>query len=91
MKEAVKVVLNIDELILGHMRVEKLSDDKFGGKHPNGVNSGYVSEGAVLVFEVGYGLYMQGLRTSPITEINEEEGTFKTANSTYKFEWLKKF
>lgn len=86
MKDAEKVEINIDEI--RRMRVEKVSDDKFGGNHPNGINEGYSKEGMVMLFKVDYPLVMGELRTSPITEINEEKGIFKTRNSTYKFEWI---
>lgn len=70
------------------MTVEKLSDDKFDGKHPNGIVEGYAKTGQVVVFEVGKSLIMPTFVTSTITEIDEEKGIFKTKNSTYRFKWL---
>lgn len=70
------------------MTVEKLKDDKFDGKHPNSIVEGYAKTGQVIVFEVGKSLLMPTFITSPIIEIDEEKGIFKTQNSTYKFKWL---
>lgn len=90
MKNAENLTINLDEMVIGRMEVEKISDDKFNGKHPNAINEGYKKQGMVMLFKVGYPLVMGGLRTSDITEIDEEKGIFKTENSTYRFKWLNK-
>ena len=73
-------------------KLEKLTDDKFEGLHPNGIYEGHVVVGHTITnlkigerFEIlGPGQY---LNTSPVTEIistTPEETIFKTLNSTYK-------
>ena len=69
-------------------KLVKLSDDVFGGKHPNNINEGYVKE---AIFdkrpEIGSPFYIGSLRTTLVTEIvsdTETEVIFKTKNSTYK-------
>ena len=69
-----------------NIRITKLSDDKFNGVHPNGINEGFTSEGVESYPpEVGQNYYGGGLRTSVVTKIIDEN-TFKTLNSTYKIE-----
>lgn len=70
----------------------KVTDDVFGGNHPNGIYEGHAVQsdnkpevviGERYNFE-GYGRY---LSTSIVTEIvseTKEETIFKTLNSTYK-------
>ena len=74
------------------VKVVKMSDDKFGGKHPNGIESGYVVYGTIVnPVEVGSFLYLNKasgdaygyFHTSEITKIIDENH-FKTRNSTYK-------
>lgn len=71
-------------------RLTKLSDDKYEGKHPNGVYEGHTSKGFIVVEpEVESFCWCGSLRTSMITEILEESEkliVFKTLNSTYKLE-----
>ena len=73
-------------------KIEKLSDDKFEGLHPNGIYEGHTVLGFIISeltigerFEIcGAGNF---LSTSPVTEIisiTPEETIFKTLNSTYK-------
>jgi hypothetical protein len=68
--------------------LRKLSDDKFEGKHPNGIYEGYAKQGLVLNPPiVGESCIIAGLYTSNVTEIVKEEGNkivFKTLNSTYE-------
>jgi hypothetical protein len=68
------------------VRLTKISDNRFFGEHPNGINVGYTKEG---IFKygpiIGERFYIAGLLTSPVTEIIDEY-TFKTENSTYKIE-----
>jgi len=66
------------------VRVEKISDEVFNGKHPNEINVGYFTEG--ILYEdifVEDCCYVGWLRTSPVVEIISED-TFKTMNSIYK-------
>ena len=73
-------------------KLEKLTDDKFEGLHPNGIYEGHTVLGFIISeltigerFEIcGAGNF---LSTSPVTEIvsiTPEETIFKTLNSTYK-------
>lgn len=68
--------------------IKKLSDDKFEGKHPNGIFEGYTKTGLILETpKIGESFYIGSLGTSVVTEIVKEEGnkvTFKTLNSTYE-------
>lgn len=69
----------------------KLSDDKFGGIHPNFIDAGYVQIGKLVDdVEVGKRCNVVNerrlhdwLSTSKVTEIIDEQ-IFKTENSTYK-------
>lgn len=71
--------------------IRKVSDDKFEGQHPNGINEGYTTFGYLLKdITVGercivYFTNTQYLNTSKVTEIIDEN-TFKTENSTYKIQ-----
>ncbi len=66
----------------------KLSDDRFNGSHPNGINEGYIKKGIEIeIPTIGDNYWVGGnWRTSPVTEIIDEN-TFKTLNSTYKIEY----
>lgn len=67
-------------------RLTKISDNRFGGNHPNGINEGYTKEGIMWNDPiVGQSFYLGNLATSVVTEIIDEN-TFKTQNSTYKIE-----
>lgn len=70
--------------------LEKVSDDMFGGAHPNGIDKGHMIVGFFdEVPTVGENFTIKGDRfgryliTSVVEEIIDEE-TFKTVNSTYK-------
>ena len=67
-------------------RIEKLSDDKFEGAHPNGIFEGYSKQGPIHPKrpEVGSRFICGNLITSIVTEGLNEDGVFKTMNSTYK-------
>lgn len=73
-------------------KLTKVSDEKFGGDHPNGVNPGYTKEGIILQHpKVGNRAMVGSVMTSRVTEIVSEDNTevmFKTENSTYKLEIL---
>lgn len=75
-------------------RLTKISDDVFGGNHPNGINEGFVKtfNGIPLLPVIGERYYFGygGFSTSIVTEIisQDEKGfTFKTLYSTYKVEY----
>lgn len=73
------------------VKVVKLTDDRFDGKHPNGIGVGFEIKGQLVTnIEVGSPLFInhcthsqyEWFHTSVITEIIDEN-TFKTLNSTY--------
>ena len=68
--------------------ITKLSDDKFNGNHPNGINKDYTHEGQVWIKpHVGNMCIIGNLRTTRVTEILEDSDiktVFKTLNSTYE-------
>ena len=78
------------------IRVTKTVDNfsELGEKHPNEINKGSVYEGSffsdITIGEVLFISQDNGrvFRTSTIIEINKEDCTFKTLNSTYKYEYL---
>lgn len=84
-----------------HVKVTKLTDTRFNGEHPNGINEGY-SETGTLPFtpEPGDSLYVVpmkldeahqgGLRTSVIENIEEltDHLLITTLNSVYKVELI---
>lgn len=70
----------------------KLSDNRFNGKHPNGVHPGYVTRGNLIHPPVvGESCIIVTLRgyfeTSTVIELLPD-GVFKTLNSTYKIEHI---
>ena len=76
------------------VKVVKLSDDVFEGRHPNGIKSNHTVYGAILnEVKVGEALFLDKAKgdsfgffhTSVITEIIDEN-TFRTLNSTYHIE-----
>jgi len=83
-------------------KLVKLTDNKFKGKHPNGINEGHIAEGIFTEFpKVGesFMLFYEKLRayryfhTSTVTKIvneSDKEILFKTLNSTYNLEFTKK-
>lgn len=64
-------------------RLIKLSDDAFGGKHPNGVNEGHCASGITEGPVVGERCYVGSFSTSIVTKIINED-TFKSTYSTYR-------
>ena len=76
------------------IRLTKLKDNKFDGKHPNHINEGYVKEGVINVEKSNEHqcfLIIKGDRffnTSQVVEIEEQEGydLAHTLNSIYKVE-----
>jgi len=71
------------------VRLTKLVDTTFNGKHPNGINEGYVKEGQELVPPTIGERYYVGLTfsTSPVLKINKN-GTIETTYSIYKLEYV---
>jgi len=74
------------------VKITKVTDTKFDGKHPMGIFAGSERIGTVLHNLVtGACFYMAtdkgGFRTSPVTSINDDM-TFNTENSVYKIELL---
>lgn len=74
------------------IKLTKISDDVFNGKHPNDINEGYTKFGFLVEpptvgerFKVRGTTLTSGLLTSIVTEIIDEN-TFKTENSTYRIE-----
>lgn len=73
----------------------KISDDVFGGFHPNQIYEGYTRDGEFKDKPtVGERFYIDNtyryLNTSVVTSIIEDDGEimiFKTENSTYKLEY----
>jgi len=77
------------------VQLTKISDDKFEGNHPKGIYKGYNVTGDVKSEPVvGQSFIVRGqtvenwLITSEVTEVFPETNTFKTLNSTYKWEVL---
>ena len=72
-------------------RITKVSDDRFGGNHPNGINEGYVTQGIVKGKPViGERYYVGvGFSTSIVTNIISKT-MFKTLYSTYRIEYINK-
>ena len=69
------------------VKLEKISDDKFDGYHPNGIGAGYYEFGELindLALEERCIIVDRFRRvfTSVVTQIVDET-TFKTKNSTY--------
>ena len=70
------------------VKIEKITDEKFRGFHPNGIDVGYYEFG-ILDDDVKVGErclvrdHFRYLNTSTVTEILSED-TFRTKNSIYK-------
>ena len=71
--------------------LEKISDNVFNGFHPNGYDVGFISKGLAPFGEprVGHPFIFarenyKGMRTSLVIEEMDENGIFKTSNSTYR-------
>ena len=70
----------------------KISDDYFGGNHPNGIYQGHTIVGTVkddLVIGERFTVnnFKNYLHTSRVKEIIDEN-TFKTEYSTYRIDYL---
>ena len=65
------------------VKITKVSDDTFGGMHPNGINPGYEKTGVLInPPKVGNKCIVGTLTTSDVVEIISET-RFKTIFSTY--------
>lgn len=78
------------------VRVTKLNDGIFEGKHPNGIHVGYTRTGIEVRppeigqrYTISTGKSMWDVfSTSPLFSLPNEEGVFTTSYSTYKLEYL---
>lgn len=78
------------------IRLTKLKDTKFDGKHPNHINEGYVKEGMINVEKSNeHQCFLiikddRFFNTSQVLEIEEQKGydLAHTLNSIYKVEAL---
>lgn len=79
------------------VKLTKISDNKFDGNHPNGINVNYTKSGDLLYApEISKPVYImdgwRSLKTSLVTEIlsweNDLVTKFKTENSTYTIKYL---
>ena len=77
-----------------YVKLQKISDDKFNGRHPNDINKRHTIFGRISRdFGIGSSLFLAEVTgdsfgffyTSGITEIIDEN-TFQTENSTYYIE-----
>jgi len=77
------------------IRLTKISDDIFGGNHPNGINKGYTRDG-YMIHKPKEGeefiLYLSKLHpylyTSIVTKKLNKKNIFKTTYSTYQIEYI---
>jgi hypothetical protein len=87
-------MINFDKYKDTVIRLTKFKDTKFEGKHPNGINEGYIKEGMIDVEKSNEHqcfLIIKGTRlfnTSQVMELDEQEGydLAHTLNSIYKVE-----
>ena len=90
-----RVIIN-NPINFKYYKLTKLSDDKFSGKHPNDIYERHTVYGtSILPPDPGQSFVLSNVTgdsfgyfyTSMVTELLDEN-TFKTLNSTYKFEEL---
>jgi len=73
------------------IKLVKISDDYFNGKHPNGIYEGYTVIGYMKDKPIKgerFVVYSSMFSTSIVTEELNEEGVFRTQYSTYKIDYL---
>ncbi len=78
------------------VKITKIKDDAFQGNHPNNINEGYERIGYKInppALDKRYAIGAEKLdrfpfSTSPVTQLPDENGVFKTLYSTYKLEYL---
>jgi hypothetical protein len=73
------------------IKLTKISDDAFEGRHPNGIYAGYIKSGYMKDLpKIGERFYVIGslFSTSIVTKELDENNIFKTTYSTYKIEYL---
>ncbi len=86
----VRPMLKILNLKGKNIRLKKISDTRFEGDHPTGINEGYIGEGVCQHdLEVDKSAYLLSesryFRTSKITEIIDHN-CFRTLNSIYEIQ-----
>jgi hypothetical protein len=66
------------------IKLIKLNDNMFNGKHPNNINEGFTREG-VMIYPptIGEAFWLESFHTSVVTKIVSDD-TFQTLNSTYR-------
>lgn len=70
------------------VRLIKIEDNTFKGKHPKNILVGFIAEGMLLQEPlVGYSCCVNDFCTSRVEEIIDDN-TFRTLNSVYKIEIL---
>lgn len=90
-------MINFDKYKDLTIRLTKIKDTKFDGKHPSGINEGYVKEGVINIEKSNEHqcfLIIKEARffnTSQVLELDEQEGydLAHTLNSIYKVEIIK--
>jgi hypothetical protein len=71
------------------IKLTKLSDDYFEGKHPNNIYEGFTKKGLIdKLPKIGERFYVNSFSTSLVTKELDENNIFKTTYSTYKVEFL---
>lgn len=72
------------------VRITKVSDDAFGGNHPNGINQGYTASGFELNGKptIGYRYHVGDKFSTSIVVAIISKTTFKTLYSTYKLKYM---
>lgn len=73
------------------IRLTKLSDDYFEGKHPNGIYEGYTKIGYLIDLpKIGKRFYLGNttFSTSKVIKKLNKDNIFKTTYSTYKLEYI---
>jgi len=89
-------LVNFDKYKDVNIRLTKLKDNKFDGKHPNHINEGYVKEGIIDVEKSNeHQCFLiikedRFFNTSQVLEIDKQNGydLAHTVNSIYKVEVL---
>lgn len=95
MKDCEKVFVNIDELDdyfeAKRRKFEEIYHDAIGHNKTIMITKvsdnppKYRCKGISSDIKTGYSVFINNFNTSVVTEIKEEEGIFKTLNSTYEY------
>lgn len=67
------------------VKIEKIVDN-FNGRHPNGINFGYIKYGWFNKLELNQEFCLNSLITTKVIWISDDYSKFKTINSTYTIE-----